>query len=416
MGYSELFKNYADIRGFMRRFYVYGFEKRSEFTDKSVRRYDDERRRLESWLQDYMGFTTDAAGRAYYITLDAALISHNPLYKSWKAKSFTPMDIVLHFYLPDILADGRGRTAAELLEQVCARYLDRFGELVRQPDESTVRNKLNEYVQAGLLQCLRQGRRKLYCLRQEAVDWRGWQAACAFFSEAAPLGEVGSYILDKFAAPCDVFAFKHHFILYTLDSQICCALLDAMRQKQAVTLYVHSAGGSTRPHYVCPLKLYCSTQTGRQYLLAYCYATSWLAFYRLDRIERLEVKRAAADYDSLWQLAEAEAAHIWGAGLGRRGQLEQIAFTVQVAQNEQFIVQRLQRERRCGRVERLDAAHYRFTAEVYDARELLPWVRTFTGRLTAFSCSNRQVRQTFADDLKRMAAYYLQGEARDADE
>lgn len=410
MGYSELFKNYADIRSFMRRFYVYGFEKRSEFTGKSVRRYDDERRRLESWLQDYMGFTTDAAGRAYYITLDAALISHNPLYKSWKAKSFTPMDIVLHFYLLDILADGAARTAPELLELVCARYLDCFESEVRYPDESTVRNKLNEYTELGLLQRLKEGRKNLYRLQQDDVDWHRWQAACAFFSEAAPLGEIGSYILDKFALPEGAFAFKHHFILYTLDSQICCALLEAMRQKQAVTLY----SSSGRMHYVCPLKLYCSTQTGRQYLLSYNYAARALAFNRLDHIERLQIKRAEPDYAAYLQQAEAAAAHIWGASLGR-GRLEQIAFTVQAAADEQFIVQRLQREKRCGTVQRLDEAHYRFEADVYDARELLPWLRTFIGRISDFYCSNGLVQQLFAEDLQLMANSYLQEEAQDAD-
>lgn len=411
MGYSELFKNYADIRSFMRRFYVYGFEKRNEFTGKSVRRYDDERRRLESWLQDYMGFTTDAAGRAYYITLDAALISHNPLYKSWKAKSFTPMDITLHFYLLDILADGLARTATELLELVCARYLDCFDGEVRYPDESTVRNKLNEYTELGLLQRLREGRKSLYRLPQDDVDWQSWQAACAFFSEAAPLGEIGSYILDKFAAPCDAFAFKHHFILYTLDSQVCCALLEAMCQRQAVTL----SSSSGRLHYVCPLKLYCSTQTGRQYLLSYNYAAGTLAFNRLDHIERVEIKRAEPAYDKYQQQAQAAAAHIWGASLGR-GRLEQIAFTVQAAADEQFIVQRLQREKRCGTVKKLDDAHYRFEACVYDAHELLPWLRTFIGRISDFYCSNGLVQQLFDSDLQLMAAAYLQEEVRDADQ
>lgn len=411
MGYSELFKNYADIRSFMRRFYVYGFEKRNEFTGKSVRRYDDERRRLESWLQDYMGFTTDSAGRAYYITLDSSLISHNPLYKSWKAKSFTPMDITLHFYLLDILADGVARTAPELLELVCARYLDCFSGKVRYPDESTVRNKLNEYTELGLLQRLKEGRKNLYRLQQDAVDWQRWQAACAFFSEAAPLGEIGSYILDKLADPCDAFAFKHHFILYTLDSQICIDLLEAMCQRQAVTL----SSGSGRAHYVCPLKLYCSTQTGRQYLLSYNYAARALAFNRLDHIERVEIKRAEPAYDQYLQQAQEAAAHIWGASLGT-GRLEQIAFTVQAAADEQFIVQRLQREKRCGTVRRVDEAHYRFEALVYDARELLPWLRTFIGRISDFYCSNGKVQQLFYDDLKLMAKAYLQQEVRDADQ
>lgn len=53
------FKNYSDIRNFMRRFYVYGFEKRQDFTAKSSRSYDDNHRRLDSWLEDYMSFEAD---------------------------------------------------------------------------------------------------------------------------------------------------------------------------------------------------------------------------------------------------------------------------------------------------------------------------------------------------------------------
>lgn len=356
MAYSELFKNYSDIRNFMRRFYVYGFEKRQDFTAKSSRSYDDNRRRLDSWLEDYMSFKSEADGRAYRISFDSSSISHNPLYKSWKAKSFTSMDITLHFYLLDILADGKAYSAAELLELLSGRYFNCFDNQLRQPDESTVRNKLNEYTALGMLRLVKQGRRNLYCLARDEVNWRSWQLACAFFSEAAPLGEVGSYLLDKFAEDCEAFAFKHHFILYTMDSKLLYELLEAMNSRQSVTLYRCDKDGSI-PQYVCPLKIYCSTRTGRQYLLSYSYAAQKLL-------------EAAAD--------------------------------------EQFIVQRLEREKRCGTVRQLDAEHYRFSAVVYDARELLPWIRTFIGRITAFSCSNEEIERIFYDDLEQTAAYYLQ--------
>lgn len=269
MAYSELFKNYSDIRSFMRRFYVYGFEKRQDFTAKSSRSYDDNRRRLDSWLEDYMSFKSEADGRAYRISFDSSSISHNPLYKSWKAKSFTSMDITLHFYLLDILADGKAYSAAELLELLSGRYFNCFDNQLRQPDESTVRNKLNEYTALGMLRLVKQGRRNLYCLAQDEVNWRSWQLACAFFSEAAPLGEAGSYLLDKFAEDCEAFAFKHHFILYTMDSKLLYELLEAMNSRQSVTLYRCDKDGSSIPQYVCPLKIYCSTRTGRQYLLSY---------------------------------------------------------------------------------------------------------------------------------------------------
>ena len=56
MAYNELIKNFDRIRDYMREFYVYGFKSRDEYNKKSARSYDDERRRIESWLGDYMGF------------------------------------------------------------------------------------------------------------------------------------------------------------------------------------------------------------------------------------------------------------------------------------------------------------------------------------------------------------------------
>ena len=63
MAYSELIKNFERIRDYMREFYVYGFKSRDEFTKKSARSYDDERRRVESWLGDYMRFRQTADGK-----------------------------------------------------------------------------------------------------------------------------------------------------------------------------------------------------------------------------------------------------------------------------------------------------------------------------------------------------------------
>ena len=64
MAYSELIKNFEKIRGYMREFYVYGFKSREEYTAKSSRSYDNERRRVESWLGEYMSFGQDEDGRS----------------------------------------------------------------------------------------------------------------------------------------------------------------------------------------------------------------------------------------------------------------------------------------------------------------------------------------------------------------
>ncbi len=145
MAYSELVKNFNRIREYMREFYVYGFKSRDEYTRKSARSYDDERRRLESWLGDYMQFRQTPEGKNVFISIDSRVSGHNPLYKAWKTKSFTDGDITLHFILFDILSDSDiCMTTGQITEQIDT-YLSQFSK-PKMFDESTVRKKLKEYV------------------------------------------------------------------------------------------------------------------------------------------------------------------------------------------------------------------------------------------------------------------------------
>ena len=107
MAYSELVKSFERIRSYMREFYVYGFKSREEYSIKSARSYDNERRRIESWIGDFMSFHQDTSGKNVFLSVDSRRIPHNPLHKAFKAKSFTDKDITLHFYVMDLLADGK---------------------------------------------------------------------------------------------------------------------------------------------------------------------------------------------------------------------------------------------------------------------------------------------------------------------
>ena len=74
--------------------------------------------------------------------------------------------------------------------------------------------------------------------------------------------------------------------------------------------------------------------------------------------------------------------------------------------SEKKLSRRLEREKRCGAVERLDDCHWRFSAEVYDALEMLPWIRTFIGRITELRCDDAVVTERFAGDMASLAAMY----------
>lgn len=69
--YSELIKHFEPLREYMRDFYVYGFKGREDFKGKSLRSYDNERRRIESYLGDTMAFRQEKNGKRYFYLLTA---------------------------------------------------------------------------------------------------------------------------------------------------------------------------------------------------------------------------------------------------------------------------------------------------------------------------------------------------------
>ena len=127
----------------MREFYVYGFKSREEFKRKSARSYDDERRRIESWLGDYMSFRHTPEGKNVFISVDNRNVPFNPLYNAWKTKSFTDKDIVLHFCILDALSDGNALTVNEITDLVTENLS--HSETPFEFDDATIRNKLKEY-------------------------------------------------------------------------------------------------------------------------------------------------------------------------------------------------------------------------------------------------------------------------------
>ena len=169
MSYTELIKNFNRTRDYMREFYVYGFKSREEYNKKSARSYDDERRRVESWLGDYMRFRQNPDGKTVFLSIDSRLSHHNPLYTAWKAKSFTDGDITLHFILFDILYSSEVVLSLNDIMDRMDEYLRGF-RIPKVFDTSTVRKKLNEYVSEGIITMEKRGKTMQY--RRADSDYR----------------------------------------------------------------------------------------------------------------------------------------------------------------------------------------------------------------------------------------------------
>ena len=59
-----------------------------------------------------------------------------------------------------------------------------------------------------------------------------------------------------------------------------------------------------------------------------------------------------------------------------------------------------------GLVEQVDAETWKFTADVYDASEMMPWLRTFLGRIVKLECSDASIGRLFREDLEKMRRLY----------
>ena len=240
--FHELIKSFAKSREYVRDFFVYGFKTRDEFGGWSGRTYDNERRRLESWLsgyvrQEYTGSGT-AKGKNIYLSIDSNLLDTNPLYRVWKAKSFTDNDIMLHFYILDYLRKFPDRTADEITDGLLADYGKIF-------DPQSVRRKFNQYAAEGMLVKEKKGKEVLLPLLQ------------AMHAHRAVLLHVKSTKSDRF-----------------LDTE------------------------------GIPLKIFISTRTGRRYLCIYLPSKKRFAAIRLDAVKTVTAGAPCPDYINIREKLE----------------------------------------------------------------------------------------------------------------
>lgn len=406
--FNELIKSIAKSREYVRDFYVYGFKSRMDFDKKSSRTYDNERRRIESWLAPYIKSEYNGTVKNVYLSLNTNTLSLNPLYRIFEAKSFTDNDILLHFYLLDILHDGETMTADELTDEIVNRY----GVNI---EAQTVRKKANEYTAEGILQSEKHGKKLYYFISQDKELSKPTLSALAdalsFFQLETPLGFIGYSLMKRFGFSNNLFFVKHGYFVHALEEEILLKLLDAMDSRQEVMLKIQSNKATSQRKIqkiqAYPLRIFMSTRTGRRFLCVYLSEKKRLFTLRLDHIKEVTCLSEITDYDTYIDILKRNLPKCFGISFNGSQHMDTIKMTLHIIDPyELFIVRRLETEGRGGIVTRVSNNIYTYEISVFDGNEMMPWIKTFIGRIISFESSNEFLQTKFERDLEQMMYMY----------
>ena len=410
--YNELIKNFEKIRDFTRDFFIYGYRGRGDYKDVSMRSYDNERRRIESYLVSYITNIRDAKGKTIAISSNTTAQTHNPLFKVWQAKSFTKNDCFLHFAILDILNGETCFTLSEIAEKLFNDYISKF-EKAELLDTMTVRNKLNEYTKLGILKTKKNGKTVCYSLADSIILNHEIETALAFYQNILPAGFLGATLIKGKESN---FIYRQIFFSQTLDDEILLDILKCITEKRLIT--VHSENLKNRrvqKATVIPVKILSNTKTGRRYLAFYSARKGKYSTMRIDYIKKIDALEPIDDYEQIKE--NYKSVHSKSFSLVHQFQYsEKLNYLKMVLhineKDERYVLERLKREGRHGIITRLAEHTFEYFIEVPDTTEMRPWLRTFMGRIISMDASEKAVIKEFIRDIFAMAELYKEaGEA-----
>jgi hypothetical protein len=403
--FNELIKEFNTIRSYARDFYINGFKQREDFDEKSLRSYDNERRRIESYLHPYIQWEQTAQGKTIRLDLKQEQLNTNPFFKLWQTKSFTKNDIFLHFVLLDCLTRFDTLSLSELTELIHQDYLSLF-ENAPILSEITVRNKLKEYCQIGILHETEKDKRRSYQFVSPIKLNEKMIPVLHFYKEIFPGGVIGQFLLDQIDTPsASPFLFKHHFIVHSLDELVVLKCLTAITEKRTL----HIIKYNNKPVSFSPFSLYISTETGRQYLVGFIHK-KLLTSIRIDTIKELSLGKEIKNYLELAERFSKLKNTSWNASFNRNS-LKYLGVLLYIEEGkEEYLLTRINREKRMGTWRRIDESTVLFEIELLDLFAINPFLRTFMGRIISIESTDEKWKHLFIHDMKEMIALYQPSE------
>lgn len=428
--------SYQRIRHYLKSFYISG-KPRSEYIKKPA--YDSILPIIDIWCPQNIFYSIgNKDEKRYFFKMDSRDLDLNPFAIFLKSKSTNSLrnDLILYFIIPQILKRDTFTPISQIISDV---QNSRLATNTSSSDIDTInidakriRNVIKEMNDLGLLEFKKNKNAFLYRLADAPPNLVDIYPAIRLFSEISPLGLLGYYLIDRMNIQTDaatmpqIFTFKNRYLNHILDSQILETLFDAIHTQQAVQVYITARldlhaqtqtpnnftieknnKDAYRTALVLPFKIYVSVMTGARYLMGIYPNSQELACIRIEHIEHAELKASenALDHNALYTRFQQLTRNIWGVSSKNQSPTH-VEMTITEDLPNGYMLTRLKTECRCSSVEQLSDTSARFSADICDARELFPWMRTFVGYISDVSFSDATLQELFIAQINELSDKY----------
>lgn len=410
----------------LRLFLIYGFFSKREIAVRNGIKeitYDKYKLTIHNLIDNgkFRSYTNDNREKVIYIHADYTRQAGNPLYSIWEGKSITANDLWYLFAITDVLArEGRVLSAGEITDRLAA-YDGRSIEA------QTVRNRLSELDELGVVQAERAGKMVHYRLedpwleklRQEELN--RLYALTAFFQHVIPVGVPGYHLNRRLSRLTgnftpEPFLFKHLHPAHAMDDESLLAILQAIGERWSVRFDLQMMDNEVvrfKSIPFVPMKLIDDVWQGRRYIAGYDLEMSRYWCFRLDKMYRVEPTERYDSFEEGLKALTALLAGSWNVVMPADGkEPDRLVMQLRIdSAREFYVLDRLKSEGKQGTVRQIERDLFEYSIEVHDATEMLPWVRTFTGRIAGIQCSNPAVAHQLTEDWRKALAFYDSGES-----
>lgn len=246
-----------------------------------------------------------------------------------------------------------------------------------------------------------------------------------YCSETKPLGVIGKYLLTRlnYNNANNTIRFCHNYLLKDINDYNIIDLLYAIKNNIWIKINFRNSTASKMQELFCfPLQIRESNTNGRQHLVYYLPKNNSIFSIRIDFIDEIlfytpkkgytvsekiqkDIEKSREILNSVWGVSYSKDFNGADPFTAKTDSLKlKLAYN---SATEMFIVERLKKEKRTGKITEISADTITYEVDIFDYREMIPWLKSFAGRILSIECSGDNFLQnTIISDIKKALKNY----------